>query len=71
MADAAAAVAEHETVKLQVAGSRQEESGHGFARISRDVMTRLGITEGDIVEIASDGPRRARCCLIPRTKVSR
>ncbi len=51
MADADAAVAD-KTVKLQVAAARQEESGQGIARLPRSAFQALGITEGDIVEIA-------------------
>ena len=52
MADAAAAVeVEKGTVRLQVAAARQEESGQGVARMPRTAFQRLGITEGDPVEI--------------------
>ena len=52
MADAAAAVeVEEGTVRLQVAAARQEESGQGVARMPRTAFQRLGITEGDAVEI--------------------
>ena len=52
MADAAAAVeVEEGTVRLQVAAARQEESGQGVARMPRTAFQRLGITEGDPVEI--------------------
>ena len=50
MADAAAGL-EERTVKLQVAAARQEESGHGIARLPKSAMATLGITEGDAVEI--------------------
>ncbi len=39
------------TVRLQVAPARQEESGAGIARIPRSAFQKLGITEGDVVEI--------------------
>jgi transitional endoplasmic reticulum ATPase len=39
------------TVRLQVAPARQEESGAGIARIPRAAFQKLGITEGDVVEI--------------------
>ncbi len=39
-------------VKLQVANARPEESGRGLARMPRGLLTALGLTEGDIVEIA-------------------
>ena len=52
MADADAATAvEDKTVRLQVAAARQEESGHGIARMPRSAFQALGITEGDPVEI--------------------
>jgi transitional endoplasmic reticulum ATPase len=50
MADAAPSV-EERTVKLQVAAARQEESGHGIARLPKSAMATLGVTEGDPVEI--------------------
>ncbi len=51
------------TVRLQVANARQEESGHGIARISKQVMAQLGIIEGDIVEISGKRPTPARAVL--------
>jgi transitional endoplasmic reticulum ATPase len=39
-------------LRLQVAPARQEESGQGIARLPRSALQRLGITEGDVVEIA-------------------
>ncbi|GAB5352234.1 CDC48 family AAA ATPase [Qipengyuania sp. 483] len=52
MADADAATAvDEKTVRLQVAAARQEESGHGIARMPRSAFQALGITEGDPVEI--------------------
>src|SRR5688500_11101560 len=62
MAEAAAAVRD-ETVKLQVAGARQEESGHGIARVPREVMGLLRVTEGDIIEIAGKRTTAARVLL--------
>ena len=53
-ADAQAAVND-KTIRLQVAAARQEESGHGIARMPRSAFQALGITEGDVVEI--DGKR--------------
>ena len=64
MADAGAAIGEtRATVRLQVAGSRQEESGHGIARIGRNVMASLGITEGDVIEIIGKRSTPARAVL--------
>ncbi|MEO6041332.1 MAG: hypothetical protein ABIP41_05490, partial [Croceibacterium sp.] len=51
MADADAAQIERNTIKLQVADARREESGRGFARMPRTAFQALGITEGDAVEI--------------------
>lgn len=39
------------SARLQVAPARQEESGQGIARMPRSAFQRLGITEGDVVEI--------------------
>ncbi len=64
MADAGAAIGEtRATVRLQVANSRQEESGHGIARIGREVMAQLGITEGDVIEIMGKRTTPARALL--------
>src|SRR5690348_9748783 len=64
MADAAAIAERTDSgIKLQVAGARQEESGHGFARISREVMARLGVAEGDIVGIEGKRQTAARALL--------
>ncbi len=40
------------TSRLQVAPARQEESGQGIARMPRSAFQQLGITEGDVVQIA-------------------
>ncbi|MBS7669718.1 CDC48 family AAA ATPase [Croceicoccus gelatinilyticus] len=61
MADAGAAI-ENE-VKLQVAAAKQEESGHGIARIPRTAMATLGITEGDVIEIEGKRTTPARALL--------
>ncbi|WP_086737456.1 CDC48 family AAA ATPase [Erythrobacter colymbi] len=50
MADAETATPTR-TVRLQVAPARQEESGAGIARMPRSAFQKLGITEGDVVEI--------------------
>jgi transitional endoplasmic reticulum ATPase len=64
MADAAAATEiKAEGIRLQVAGSRQEESGHGFARINREIMVRLGISEGDVIEIEGKRTTSARALM--------
>ena len=50
MADADTAI-ENKTVRLQVAAARQDESGQGIARLPRSAFQKLGVTEGDVVEI--------------------
>jgi len=55
--------AEDKTVKLQVAAARQEESGHGIARLPKAAMGRLGIMEGDPVEITGKRVTAARAVL--------
>ena len=61
MADAAnEARQDQRTARLQVAGARQEESGHGLARISRHVMAQLGLAEGDVIEIVGKRATAAR-----------
>jgi len=42
---------EGETIKLQVANSRPDDSGRGLARLPRTIMAQLGVTEGDVVEL--------------------
>ncbi len=51
MADAEAATLSKDTVRLQVAAARQEESGQGIARMPKSAFAALGIAEGDVVEI--------------------
>ena len=64
MADAATAIATTDNgIRLQVAGARQEESGTGFARISRATMGLLGITEGDVISIEGKRATVARAIL--------
>lgn len=62
MADAAARQDER-TIKLQVAAARQEESGHGIARLSRKSLAALGAMEGDILEITGKRSTVARAML--------
>ena len=62
MPDADAAVAE-KTVRLQVAAARQEESGQGIARLPRSAFQALGVTEGDVLEIA--GKRTTAAIAMP------
>jgi len=51
------------TVRLQVAPARQEESGQGIARMPRSAFQKLGITEGDVVEIT--GKRSTPAIALP------
>ncbi|MEY4721936.1 MAG: hypothetical protein RIQ46_1661 [Pseudomonadota bacterium] len=62
MAETEAPAAER-TVRLQVANARQEESGHGIARLPKSAMAALGVTEGDVVEIAGKRVTAARAVL--------
>ena len=50
-------------VRLQVAAARQEESGHGIARMPKAAMAKLGITEGDVVQITGKRLTAARAVL--------
>ena len=66
MADASPAVATgaaERTARLQVAAARQEESGHGIARLPKSAMAELGVTEGDVVEIEGKRVTAARAVL--------
>ncbi|MCB2078239.1 MAG: AAA family ATPase, partial [Novosphingobium sp.] len=54
---------EEKTVKLQVAAARQEESGHGIARLSKSAMAAIGATEGDTIEITGKRVTAARAVL--------
>ena len=40
-----------QTIRLQVANSRPEDGGRGFARLPRAALVALGITQGDPVEL--------------------
>jgi transitional endoplasmic reticulum ATPase len=62
MADATTSV-EDRTVRLQVAASRQEESGQGIARLPKSAMSALGAMEGDTLEITGKRPTVARAVL--------
>src|SRR6195952_773947 len=62
MADAATSVDER-TVRLQVAAARQEESGHGIARLPKAALSALGALEGDVIEIAGKRVTAARAVL--------
>ena len=62
MADAAPETDER-MVKLQVAASRQEESGHGIARLSKSAFSAIGAMEGDTLEIIGKQTTVARAML--------
>ena len=51
------------SLRLQVAAARQEESGHGIARMPKSAFAALGITEGDVVEIT--GKRTTAAIAVP------
>ncbi|MBB4857588.1 transitional endoplasmic reticulum ATPase [Novosphingobium chloroacetimidivorans] len=59
----AAVQTEDRTIKLQVAAARQEESGHGIARLSRASLSALGALEGDVLEITGKSTTVARAVL--------
>jgi transitional endoplasmic reticulum ATPase len=40
-----------DAVRLQVAGSRPDDSGRGIARLPPETMSQLGVVAGDVVEI--------------------
>ncbi|MGB3166954.1 MAG: CDC48 family AAA ATPase [Alteraurantiacibacter sp.] len=63
MADMDAGVLDKDTIKLQVAAARQEESGRGVVRMPRTAFQALGITEGDTVEI--EGKRATVALALP------
>jgi len=62
MPDAAPEV-EDRTIKLQVAAARQEESGHGIARLSKNSLSAIGAMEGDALEIIGKETTVARAML--------
>jgi transitional endoplasmic reticulum ATPase len=51
---------ENAVLKLQVANSRPEESGHGLARLPRTAFAALGLAEGDIIDIVGKRITAAR-----------
>ncbi|MEM1134183.1 MAG: CDC48 family AAA ATPase [Pseudomonadota bacterium] len=50
-------------IKLQVANARPEDSGRGLARISKQNMQRLGISEGDVIAITGKRETASRAVL--------
>ena len=49
--------------RLQVANARPEDSGRGLAHVPRSVMSQLGLTEGDVIEIQGKQATPARAVL--------
>lgn len=49
--------------RVQVANARPEDSGRGLARMSRAMLTMLGLQEGDVVEIIGKRSTAARAVL--------
>ena len=62
MADAETRV-DDRVVRLQVAAARQEESGQGIARLSRESLSAIGAMEGDVLEITGKSVTVARAVL--------
>ncbi|GAM04065.1 CDC48 family AAA ATPase [Novosphingobium sp. MBES04] len=62
MVDAESRV-EDRTVRLQVAAGRQEESGQGIARLSREALSAIGAMEGDVLEVTGKSVTVARAVL--------
>ncbi|HEX8256695.1 MAG TPA: CDC48 family AAA ATPase [Allosphingosinicella sp.] len=54
---------EKEPQRLQVANMRPDDSGRGLARLPRTVMTSLGLSEGDVVELTGKRATPARAVL--------
>ena len=46
--------------RLQVATMRPDDSGRGIARLPRAMMTELGLTEGDVIELVGKRVTPAR-----------
>jgi len=49
--------------RLQVANARPDDSGRGLARMSRQVMSSLGLVEGDVIELVGKRATPARAVL--------
>ncbi len=62
MAQADAAL-QDDSVRLQVAAARQEESGQGIARMPKSAFAALGIAEGDVIQV--DGKRMTAALAFP------
>ena len=53
-------MADQEPRRIQVANSRPEDSGRGFAHVPRGLMAQLGLSEGDTIEIVGKKSTPAR-----------
>jgi len=53
-------MADQEPRRIQVANSRPEDSGRGFAHVPRALMAQLGLAEGDTIEIVGKKTTPAR-----------
>jgi len=53
-------MADQEPRRIQVANSRPEDSGRGFAHVPRVLMAQLGLSEGDTIEIVGKKTTPAR-----------
>ncbi|KQT34972.1 AAA family ATPase [Sphingomonas sp. Leaf412] len=60
MADGEDPVSAEQATRLQVANARPEDSGRGIAHLPRSIMARLGLSEGDVVEIVGKKTTPAR-----------
>ncbi|HKX79500.1 MAG TPA: CDC48 family AAA ATPase [Novosphingobium sp.] len=60
---AATADLEDRTIRLQVAAARQEESGHGIARLPQSALSAIAAREGDPIEIIGKASTVARAVL--------
>ena len=51
-------IEQRQGAKLQVASLPPADSGRGLARVPAKVMTALGLTEGDVIEIERQAHHR-------------
>lgn len=54
---------EEESVRLQVAGAKPQDVGRGVARVDQSALRRLGLREGEIIEIV--GKRSTAAIAVP------
>src|SRR6056297_546049 len=52
-----------EAVKLQAAGARPDDVGRGVARVPREVLRRLSLSAGDVIELI--GERHTAAIALP------